>query len=91
MIKIALDGLAPNINECVVQSWFFEEGDPVTKGDELAELSSTEGAFVVRATASGLLAEVYFDEGETIAKGEVVCAIDDEDDEDEDDKEDKQA
>ncbi len=81
MVEVALENLPKGILEAAVQAWYFEEGDAVAKGDEIAELSTEEGVLTVSAPASGVLAEVYYDEGETVEKGEVLCVIETEEDE----------
>ncbi len=78
MIEVVLEGLAAQVDEGTIQSWFFEEGDVVNEGDDLVELTTEEGLVTIQAPASGILAEVYYDEGELVAKGEVLCTIDDE-------------
>lgn len=78
MKEVALDGLSEKVEEATIQAWYFEEGDAVSEGDDLVELSTEEGTVTIQAPASGVLAEVYYDEGEIVAKGEVLCAIDDE-------------
>ncbi len=91
MTEVTLEGLAPNAEEGTVQTWFFEEGDTVNEGDDLVELSTEGGVVTIHSPASGILAEVYYDEGEVVAKGEILCTIDDDsmdDDDDEDDEED---
>ncbi len=87
MVEIVLEGLAANVDEGTVQTWFFEEGDAVSEGDELVELSSEEGSITIQAPASGVLAEVYYDEGELVAKGEILCTIDDEESDSEEEEE----
>ena len=78
MVEVVLDGLGQNVDEGTIKNWFFEEGDAVHEGDDLVELSTEEGTVTLQAAASGVLAEVYYDEGEVVAKGEVLCTIDDE-------------
>ena len=80
MVEVPLSSLAPNVDEGTVQTWFFEEGDPVEEGEELVELSTEVGTIVIQSPCTGILTEVYYDEGEVVEKGEVLCAIDDEDD-----------
>ncbi len=94
MKEVTLEGLAPNVEEGTLQTWFFEEGDAVNEGDDLVELTTEEGAVTISAPISGVLAEVYYDEGEVVSKGEVLCTIEgegalDEDDDDEDDSDDE--
>ncbi len=78
MKEVALDGLSEKAEEGTIQAWFFEEGDAINEGDDLVELSTEEGTIMIQAPVAGVLAEVYYDEGEVVAKGEVLCAIDDE-------------
>ncbi len=77
MKEVFLGELGGDVAEATIQRWFFEEGDTVTEGEELVELSSENGTFCIQAPATGLLSEVYFDEGETVPKGEVLCMVDD--------------
>ena len=55
-----------------------------------------DGSVTIVAPAAGILAEVYYDEGDSVGRGEVICSIEvegesdeDEDEEDDDDKKDK--
>lgn len=90
MVEVVLEGLGKNIDEGTVQTWFFEEGDAVSEGDDLVELTTEEGTINIQAPCSGILAEVYYDEGEIAAKGEVLCTLDDEEAEmDQDEEEDE--
>lgn len=82
MVEVALDGLAKNVDEATIQTWFVEEGDAVNEGDDLVELSTEEGMITITSPKTGILAEVYYDEGELVAKGEVLCTVDDEDESD---------
>ena len=80
MIEVLLGDLGGEIAEAVLQRWFFEEGDAVNEGDDLVELSSENGTFIIQTPAAGVVTEVYYDEGETVQKGEVLCVVDNEDD-----------
>lgn len=79
MLEVALEGLAKHIEEGTIQQWFVEEGDPVNAGDDLLEISTEDGAVTITAPVSGILAEVYYDEGEVVARGEILCMVDNED------------
>lgn len=78
MKEVLLSGLPVGIDEAQVQTWFHEEGDAVSEGDELVELLIHDGTFTLAAPCAGILSEVYFDEGETVERDEVICAIDEE-------------
>ncbi|HOW59570.1 MAG TPA: hypothetical protein PLO78_07595 [Candidatus Omnitrophota bacterium] len=95
MIEVLVKGLGPNVDEAVVKSWIFEEGDAVTEGDDLVELRTEDSVVVIPAPATGILTEVYFDEDETVQRDEVICVIDEEeedsdDNDDDDEKDDKE-
>ena len=85
MIEVVLERLPEGATQAAVQAWYFEEGDAVTKGDEIAELTTEEGVVTITAPASGILAEVYYDEGESVELGEILCLIEDEEPEEEED------
>ena len=59
MKDVNLEGLSKHIEEATIQTWFFEEGDMVSEGDDLVELSTEEGTAVhapsVAPLASSLL------------------------------------
>ncbi len=79
MVEVVLNNLPAGAGEAIIQTWYFEEGDAVIKGDEIVELTTEEGSVTVVAPAGGILAEVYYDEGESVGAGEVLCLIEDED------------
>ncbi|HOE69047.1 MAG TPA: hypothetical protein PK997_05230 [Candidatus Omnitrophota bacterium] len=95
MREVLVKGLAGNGDEGTIKCWYFEEGDRVTKGDDLLELvTADESVVIIPVPVNGILAEVYFGEGETVQRDEVICTIDDESkelrDEDEDDPDDEE-
>lgn len=93
MIEVLAKGLPSNAEEATIKTWFIEEGDPVTEGDDLVELVAEDTVITIQAPTTGILAEVYFDEDETVQRDEAICIIDDEEGEIEDnedeDKEEK--
>ena len=89
MVEVALKGLSANAEEGTLTTWFFEEGDSIEEGVDLVELTSEVGTVTIQAPCAGILAEVYYDEGEVVAKGEILCTIDDEESDEEDEDDDK--
>ncbi len=78
MFEVLAKGLGKNADEATVKTWFFEEGDAVTEGDELVELTTEDSAVMISAPATGVLTEVCIDEDDTVQRDEVLCIIDDE-------------
>ena len=87
MVEVILEGLPKHVEEGTIQTWFFEEGDAINEGDDIVELTTEEGTVMIQSPQTGILTEVYYDEGEVVAKGEVLCTIDSDEDKDEDDEE----
>jgi pyruvate/2-oxoglutarate dehydrogenase complex dihydrolipoamide acyltransferase (E2) component len=78
MADVILEPMAEGMETATVQCWFYEEGDAVSEGDDLAEVVSEEGVFRVAAPSSGVIQEVFFGEGDTVGVGDVLCEIEDE-------------
>jgi 2-oxoglutarate dehydrogenase E2 component (dihydrolipoamide succinyltransferase) len=78
MFEVLAKGLGKNVDEATVKTWFFEEGDSVTEGDDLVELATEDASVTITAPVSGILTEVCFDEDETVQRDELLCIIDDE-------------
>ncbi len=78
MKEVVLEPLAEGMEEATINYWYFEEGDTVEEGADLAEVISETGTYKITAPVSGILGEVYFSEGETISVGEVLCEIEQE-------------
>ena len=90
MFEVLAKGLGKNVDEATVRTWFFEEGDAVTEGDDLAELATEDSVITITAPVSGVLTEVCLDEDDTVQRDEVLCIIDDEEGKEEDlDEDDK--
>jgi 2-oxoglutarate dehydrogenase E2 component (dihydrolipoamide succinyltransferase) len=90
MFEVLAKGLGKNVDEATIRTWFFEEGDAVTEGDDLVELAAEDSVITITAPVSGILTEVCLDEDETVQRDEVLCIIDDEEEklsESEDDEE----
>ena len=78
MYEVLAKGLGKNVDEATVKTWFFEEGDAVTEGDDLVELATEESVVMIPVPVTGVLAEVCMDEDDTVQRDEVLCIIDDE-------------
>ncbi len=78
MKEVILEALATGMEEATISHWYFEEGDTVEEGADLAEVTSEEGTFKITAPRSGILGEVYFSEGEIVSVSEVLCEIEQE-------------
>ena len=77
MFEVLAKGLGKNVDEATVKTWFFEEGDSVSAGDDMVELATEDSVVTITAPVTGILAEVCIDEDDTVQRDEVLCIIDD--------------
>lgn len=75
LAEIRLPELGEDVKEATVSFWHFEEGDRVEEGKDLVEMTTDKATFNVPASASGMLAEVFFEEGDVVQVGEVLAII----------------
>jgi pyruvate/2-oxoglutarate dehydrogenase complex dihydrolipoamide acyltransferase (E2) component len=78
MYEVLAKGLGKNVDEATVKTWFFEEGDSVSEGDDLVELATEDSVVMISVPVTGVLAEVCIDEDDTVQRDELLCIIDDE-------------
>lgn len=87
MKEVSLENVSKEFEEATVQNWFYEEGDSVEEGEDLVEILTENGVITIQSPVAGVLAEVYYDEGETVSKDDILCVIDDEAGEEKDSEE----
>jgi len=63
-------------NEATVSYWKVEEGDTIKKDDDLVEVTTDKGAFVIPAPVSGTVTEIRAEEGDVVKVGDVLAIID---------------
>ncbi|MFD1881973.1 2-oxoglutarate dehydrogenase complex dihydrolipoyllysine-residue succinyltransferase [Paracoccus pacificus] len=66
-IDVMVPTLGESVTEATVATWFKKVGDAVTQDEMLCELETDKVSVEVPAPASGVLAEILAQEGETVA------------------------
>lgn len=74
--KIRVPQLGESVVEATVGQWLKQVGDPVEIGDVLVELETDKVDVEVGAEAAGVLAAIERQQGEDVAVGDVLGAID---------------
>jgi len=74
-VEIRVPQLGESVVDAVVGTWLKKEGDPVQVGETLVELETDKVNVEITAEQSGVLAKILKPEGETVAVGEVIGAI----------------
>ena len=75
MTKVVLPELGEGIKSATVSYWFFQAGNKVNEKDDLVELTTDKATFNMPSPASGTLAEVFFQEGDTVNVGDLLANI----------------
>jgi len=73
--EIRVPTLGESVTEATVGQWFKQAGDHVAADEPLVELETDKVTVEVPAPASGVLAEIAVNAGETVAVGAVLGAI----------------
>lgn len=75
IIEIKVPSPGESITEVEIGRWLVQEGELVTKGQEIAEVESDKATLTIIAEESGKLS-ITAKEGERVAVGSVACSID---------------
>ncbi|RJP24173.1 MAG: hypothetical protein C4520_04600 [Candidatus Abyssobacteria bacterium SURF_5] len=79
MFEVKLPDLGDGAgDEAIVSSWHFEEGDEITEGDDLVEMTTDKATFNVPSPRRGILSEILAEEGDVIKVGEVLALLEEE-------------
>lgn len=76
MIKVCLPELGEGIENATVSFWYFHPGEKVKEKDDLVELVTDKATFNLPAPCSGILSEIFFQEGDKANIGEALATID---------------
>lgn len=73
--KIVIPTLSTNVEEASITEWLKKEGDPVLKGEPIAELTTDKAAFEFESPCSGVLRKILARKKSTIPVGYVMALI----------------
>lgn len=74
-IEVVMPRLSDTMEEGTVAKWLKQVGDPVSKGDILAEIETDKATMEMEAYDSGVLQEILVPEGETVPLGQTIAII----------------
>ncbi len=61
--------------EATVSYWLADEGDTVTEGNDLVDMTTDKAAFTLPSPATGTLVEKLVEEGQEVQVGDVICIL----------------
>lgn len=76
MVDVKVPDAGESITEVMVAEWLKSEGDAVREGEPLVTLETDKAALDLPAPASGVLARILKQNGQTAQVGEVIAMLD---------------
>jgi pyruvate dehydrogenase E2 component (dihydrolipoamide acetyltransferase) len=73
--KVHMEALSPTMEEGQLVKWLKKEGDPVSKGEVLAEIETDKATMELVARRDGILREILLPEGGVAPVGHVIALI----------------
>ncbi|CAM2816988.1 dihydrolipoamide succinyltransferase subunit E2 [Legionella steigerwaltii] len=74
-IEVKVPVLPESVADATVAAWHKKVGDKVTRDENLLDLETDKVVLEVPAPADGVLAEIMFQEGDTVNSGQVLAKI----------------
>jgi pyruvate/2-oxoglutarate dehydrogenase complex dihydrolipoamide acyltransferase (E2) component len=75
-VEVNLPQFGMGMTEGTIEQWLKRVGDPVTEGEEIAEVEAEKTTVVVVAPESGTLSKILVQEGETVPVFTALALID---------------
>jgi len=75
MTDVKLTEVVDNMETAVIFYWHVEEGDTIEEGDKLVEVTVDNETYNIVSPVSGILNEVFFEEGDEVEIGETIATI----------------
>ncbi|MGE5285125.1 MAG: dihydrolipoamide acetyltransferase family protein [Actinomycetota bacterium] len=74
-INVIMPSLGFDMTEGLLAHWLKNEGDPVVKGQAIAEIETEKATVEIEAAVSGILARIIVQAGETVPVGTLIGVI----------------
>ncbi|PWY57537.1 dihydrolipoamide succinyltransferase [Legionella qingyii] len=74
-IEVKVPVLPESVADATVAAWHKKVGDKVTRDENLLDLETDKVVLEVPAPADGILAEIMFQEGDTVRSGQLLAKI----------------
>lgn len=75
IFKIELPQVGESVTEAIIVKWLKSPGDEVEKYEALVEIETDKVSMEVPAPASGVLAKITANEGDTVAMGSIIAEM----------------
>jgi pyruvate/2-oxoglutarate dehydrogenase complex dihydrolipoamide acyltransferase (E2) component len=75
MTEVKLPFLGEGVAEATVSFWYKQEGETISAGEDLVEVTTEKASFAVPAPEAGVLDSVAVKDGAKIKPGEVLARL----------------
>ena len=75
MSEVTMPRLSDTMQEGTIAQWLKKPGDPVKKGDVMAEIETDKATMDLEAYDAGVLEQILVQEGQTVPIGQVIAVI----------------
>lgn len=72
---VSMPNYGMHMTEGKVETWFVEEGESVSVGDELVEIGESKALHTITSKVDGVLTKITVPEGETAEVGAELAVI----------------
>lgn len=79
MIEVHVPELEDGVDKVNISYWYVNEGEHVEQEDNLLEVTAGKRVFNVSSPATGIVVQMFFEEGEEVEVGQKVAVIEEED------------
>ena len=77
-VEVNMPRLGMTMKQGTIVNWLKSEGDPIKKGETLAEITSDKTAYEIDSPSEGYLGELLVSEGDSVDVGTVITHIEEE-------------
>ena len=74
-MDIILPELSGEDMQATLTCWYVSESEPVSKGQEIAEIVTDKAAFDIPAPCSGKITDIFIKEGEIVLTGTMIARM----------------
>ena len=74
-VEIVMPKLSDTMEEGRILKWLKEEGDFVRKGEVVAEVETDKADMDLEVFSAGVISEIRYKEGDTVAVGTVIAVL----------------
>jgi pyruvate/2-oxoglutarate dehydrogenase complex dihydrolipoamide acyltransferase (E2) component len=75
-VNLKLSRVGMNMQEATIAKWHKKPGEAFKAGDAIYEIETEKVTQEITATGDGTLLEIFVPEGDNVAVGAAVCAVD---------------